>query len=413
MTPVAITGAGAITPAGIGPDAVWAQVMAGKSRVRRIDRFDATPFLCQVAGHADAFHPADWLPQRTIRKTDRFTHLAMAAVAAALQDARLEIGDEGVAPERVGVMVGNVMGGWEFAEREIRNLWVRGIRGVSPYQATAWFPAAPQGNICIAQGIKGRSRTFVCDRASGAYALIHAAETICRGQADVVIAGGTEQPLSPYAWLCNQTANYLTRYGNSQPDEAYRPFDRRHGGSVIGEGSTFLVLESPDHARARGAVIRAYLSGWAVSTDGYVPCYSCEPYGQTLAAAMLASMRRAGIGPSELGCVIADGSAVPREDSSEVAALTAALGRSKHAVPVTAAKPAVSHLLGAATATDVLVAIGVLEHGQLPPIANLDSPAPGFDLDFIMSAPRETRAEHALVVSRGLGGVNACLTLTR
>jgi 3-oxoacyl-(acyl-carrier-protein) synthase len=413
MTQVAITGAGAITPAGIGPDAVWAQVVAGKSCVRRIDRFDAAPFACQVAGHADAFHPADWLPQRTLRKTDRFTHLAMAAVAAALQDAGLKIGQDGVAGERVAIMVGNVMGGWEFAEREIRNLWVRGIRGVSPYQATAWFPAAPQGNICIAHGIKGRSRTFVCDRASGAYALIHAAETICRGQADVVIAGGTEQPLSPYAWLCNQTANYLTRYGNSRPDEAYRPFDRRHGGSVIGEGSTFLILEGLDHARARGAAVRACLSGWAVKTDGYMPYYSCEPYGQTLSAAMLASVRKAGIGPSDLGCVIADGSAVPREDSSEVAALTAALGRSRYDVPVTAAKSAVSHLLGAATATDVLVAIGVLEHGIVPPITNLDSPAPGFDLDFVMSAPREARAEHALVVSRGLGGVNACLTLTR
>lgn len=413
MTQVTITGVGTITPAGIGPEALWAQVTAGKSCVRRIDRFDPAAFLCQVAGQADAFNPAEWLPLRVTRKTDRFTQLAMAAATAALHDAGLRIGgDEGVAPERVGIMVGNVLGGWEFAERELRNLWVQGIRGVSPYQATAWFPAAPQGNICIANGIKGRSRTFVCDRASGAYALIHAAETIRRGQADVVIAGGTEQPLSPYAWTCNQTASYLTRYGNSCPGEAYRPFDRRHGGSVIGEGSTFLILESLDHAKARGAVIRACLSGWAANTDGYMPYYSCEPYGQTLSAAMLASMHMAGIGPSDLGCVIADGSAVPREDSSEVAALIAALGRSRYDVPIIAAKPAVSHLLGAATATDALVAIDVLKHGQLPPIANLDSPAPGFDLDFVMSAPREARVEHVLLVSRGLGGVNACLTFT-
>jgi 3-oxoacyl-(acyl-carrier-protein) synthase len=413
MTQVAITGWGTITPAGIGLDPLWAQVMAGKSCAHRIDRFDPAPFRCQVAGQADSFNPQDWLPLRTIMKTDRFTHLAMAAAAAALRDAGLRIGcDADVAPERIGIMVGNVLGGWEFAERELRNLWVHGVRGVSPYQATAWFPAAPQGNICIANNIKGRSRTFVCDRASGAYALIHAAETIRRGQADVVLAGGTEQPLSPYAWLCSETANYLTPYGNSRPEEAYRPFDRRHGGSVIGEGSTFLILENLDHAKARGAAIRALLSGWAVSTDGYMPYYSCEPYGQTLAAAMLASLHEAGIGPSDLGCVIADGSAVPREDSSEVAALTAVLGRSAHDVPVTAAKSAVSHLLGAATPTDVLVAIGVLKHGQLPPIANLDSPAPGFDLDFVMSAPREAQVGHVLVVSRGLGGVNACLTLT-
>lgn len=412
MRQVAVVGAGSITPAGVGIDALWAQVLSGRSCVRRIDRFDPTPYLCQVAGQADTFEAADWLPMRVIRKTDRFTHLAMAAVNLALKDAGLVIGD-GVASERVGLMVGNVMGGWEFAEREIRKLWVDGVRGMSPYQATAWFPAAPQGNISIALGIKGRSRTFVCERASGGYALIHAAETIRRGQADVVIAGGTEQPLSPYAWLCNQTANYLTRYGNSQPDQAYRPFDRRHAGSVIGEGSTFLILENLDHAQARGADVLAHLSGWAVSTDGYMPYYTSEPYGQALSAAMLASLHRAGIGPSDLGLVLADGSAVPREDSSEVAALTAALGRFKDGVPVIAAKSAVGHLLGAAAATDTAVALRVLEQGLLPPIANLVSPAPGFDLDFVMSAPRPVRAGHVLVVSRGMGGVNACLTLSR
>src|SRR5262249_40967736 len=154
---------------------------------------------------------------RLVKKTDRFTHLALAAVEAALAHAHLTIGTD-VASERIGVMVGNVLGGWEFAEREVRDLWVKGPREGSPYQATAWVPAAPQGNICIRYGIHGRSRTFVCDRASGAYAIVHGAETIRRGYADVVLAGGTEQPLSPYAWLCCQTGGFLTPLGNRDPE---------------------------------------------------------------------------------------------------------------------------------------------------------------------------------------------------
>jgi len=234
MIRVAVTGVGAITPAGIGLDRLWDSVRAGRSHVRHIDRFDASPYRCRVAGQADAFTAKEWLPGRLVKKTDRFTHLALAAAGAAMENARLVIGPTGVAAERVGVMVGNVLGGWEFAERELRSLWVDGPRAVSPYQATAWFPAAPQGNISIQHGIKGRSRTFVCDRASGAYAVIHAAETIRRGQADVMLAGGTEGPLSPYAWLCCQTGAFLSQQGNSNPEAAYRPFDRHHGGTVLG-----------------------------------------------------------------------------------------------------------------------------------------------------------------------------------
>ncbi len=414
MTRVVITGIGAITPAGMGEESLWHRVLSGRSAVRRIDRFDAGSYRCQVAGQADAFTASDWLPGRFIKRTDRFTHLAVIAADQAKSDADLEIGGaDGAQPDRVGVMVGNVLGGWGFAERELRDLWARGIREVSPYQATAWFPAAPQGNICIRLGIKGRARTFVCDRASGAYAIIHAAETIVRGQADVVIAGGTEQPLSPYAWLCCQTGAFLTPAGNADPQAAYRPFDRAHGGTVIGEGSVFLVLESEDHARARGAEILGQLSGWAQNTDGYMPYYTSEPHGNTMSLAMKRSMQRAGIGVNDLGSVIADGSAVPREDAAEVLALKAALGDGARRIPVTTAKAAYGHLMGSAAPADVAIALRMIRHGIVPPVANLDHPAPGFDLDFVRAAPREAEQAHVLVVARGLGGVNACLVVSR
>jgi 3-oxoacyl-(acyl-carrier-protein) synthase len=415
MTNIVVTGIGAVTPAGVGADALWDRVSSGESVVRRIDRFDPTPYRCQVAGQADTFDAAASLPGRFLKKTDRFTHLAMAAVGAAMADAGLAIGaDLGVRPERVGVMVGNVLGGWEFAERGLRDLWAKGPRDVSPYQATAWFPAAPQGNICIAYGIKGRSRTFVCDRASGAYALVHAAQTLERGQADVVIAGGTEQPLSPYAWLCCETANFLTAHGNAEPMNAYRAFDRRHSGSVIGEGSVFLVLERAEHAISRGARILGQIAGWATNTDGYKPTYTMEPNGRTLARAISRSLDHAGVAVEDLGGVLADGSGVPREDAAEVAAIRTALGSAHRSVPVTAAKPALSHLMGAAAPADVAIALRAVDTGTLPPVANLDTPAPGFDLPFVRRVPHIERSmDTVLVISRGLGGVNACLVVKR
>ena len=415
MTRVVVTGAGAVTPAGIGVDALWERVLSGESCIRRIGRFDPVSYRCQVAGQADAFDARQWLPGRFIKRTDRFTHLAVVAAEMALADAGLSVGDPGgVAPERVAVMVGNVLGGWEFAERELRDLWVHGPREVSPYQATAWFPAAPQGNICIRLGVKGRARTFVCDRASGAYALVHAAETILRGQADVVVAGGTEQPLSPYAWLCCQTGSFLAPAdGTTEPRAAYRPFDRAHSGTVVGEGSVFLILESLEHARARNARVLAEMTGWAVNTDGYMPYYTSEPHGQTMSNAIAKSLARAGIAAAELSCVLADGSAVPREDASEVLALKTALGGGAGQVPVTAVKAAYGHLLGAATPADAAIAVKILAQGVIPPVANLDRPAPGFNLDFVVGTPRTAGSlRHVLIVSRGLGGVNACLVLS-
>lgn len=415
MTRVVVTGTGAVTPAGLGTDALWNRALSGRSCVRRIDRFDPGSYRCQIAGQADAFDDRWWLPGRFTKRTDRFTHLAVVAAEMALRDAGLSVGGpDGVAPDRVGVMVGNVLGGWEFAERELRDLWVNGVREVSPYQATAWFPAAPQGNICIRLGIKGRARTFVADRASGAYALIHGAETLLRGQADVVIAGGTEQPLSPYAWLCCQSGGFLAPAGDAaDPEATYRPFDRAHTGTVVGEGSAFLVLELLEHARDRGAPILAEVTGWAVTTDGYMPYYTSEPHGQTMSVAMTRSLGRAGISADQLGCVIADGSGVPREDAAEVLALKGMLGGSARAVPVTALKASYSHLLGAATAADAAIAVKMLEHGQIPPIANLSRPAPGFDLDFVTGTARAADPlRHVLIVSRGLGGVNASLVLS-
>lgn len=410
---VVITGIGAVTPAGIGTDPLWESARDGTPLVGAIDRFDASEYACDAAGQA-GFDARAELPSRFVKRTDRFTHLSVHAVRQALADARVTVGDQ-VTPERTGVMVGNILGGWEFAERELRHLWTDGPRAVSPYQATAWFPAAPQGNICIDQGIKGPARTYVADRASGAYALIGAAESLLRDRADVVIAGGVEAPLSPYGWLCMETSGLGAKSRASlAPHELYRPFDAGHGGSVFGEGAVFLVMERREHAERRGATILGELAGWGVSTDGYMPYYTVEPTGQVLGRAMRTATERAGITGADLGAVFAHGSGIPFEDVTEGYALHEAFGARAGQLPVTAPKSGFGHLLGAAAPADTALALRAMREGVVPPTVNLDRKAPGIELDLVADAARPVSGlEHTLVVSRGLGGVNACLLLRR
>ncbi|MFC8428922.1 beta-ketoacyl-[acyl-carrier-protein] synthase family protein [Streptomyces sp. NPDC057253] len=410
---VVVTGIGALTPAGTGIDPLWEGARDGVPHLTAIDRFDASAYACPVAGQSPFDADAE-LPSRFVKRTDRFTHLAVHAARQALADAGVVVGEDSD-PERTGVMVGNVLGGWEFAERELRKLWTEGPRAVSPYQATAWFPAAPQGNICIDQGIRGPARTFVADRASGAYALIGGAEALLRDRADVVLAGGVEAPLSPYGWLCLETSGLVAKARSVlAPHELYRPFDAGHGGSVFAEGSVFLVLERREHAEARGARILGELAGWGVSTDGYMPYYTVEPTGQVLARAMTTATERAGITGGDLGAVFAHGSGIPFEDVTEGYALYEAYGADAGRLPVTAPKSGFGHLLGAAAPADVALALRAMAEGSVPPTVNVDRPAPGIDLDVVREgARRDPGWEHTLVVSRGLGGVNACLLLRR
>ena len=411
MSAIVITGIGAVTPSGIGVQPLWEDVRAARSRITGIDRFDASGYACDAAGQAD-FEARDHLPSRFVKRTDRFTHLAVHATRQALSDAGLTVGED-VAAERTGVMVGNVLGGWGFAERELRKLWTEGPRAVSPYQATAWFPAAPQGNICIDQGVKGPARTFVADRASGAYALIGAADSLRRGHADMVIAGGVEAPLSPYGWLCLETSGLGAKSrGSIQPHELYRAFDAGHGGSVFAEGAVFLVMERRETAEARGAVVHGELAGWDVTTDGYMPYYTVEPTGEVLGRAMRTAVQRAGVTARDVRAVFAHGSGVPFEDVTEGYALREAFGGDCDGMPVTVPKAGFGHLLGGAALADAVLSLRAMREGVIPATPNLDRPAPGIDLDLVRGEARERgRWEHSLVVSRGLGGVNACLVL--
>lgn len=424
---IVVTGMGVVSPYGVGLQILWDKLMAGESGIRALTSFDASHVQCRAGGQIPDFRPEAYLNVRLVRKIDRFSVFGLIAAQQALEDAGLTPGDlerpvPDDAPEfvrqtggrdRVGITVGNNLGGWEFAERELYNLWQKGPREVSPYMATAWFPAAVQGNISIQFGIKGIGRTFLCDRVSGAYAITHAARCLRLGHTDMMFAGGSEAPFSAYAVLCYETSGLMSTQAAVCPTTAYRPFDRDHDGLVAAEGAAFLVLERAEDAIRREARIYAELAGWAATHDGYDPVLPA-PDGRRGAAAITLAMQRAGVTADQVDCVFAAGSAVPAEDVSETRAIRLALGEAADRVPVSAPKSAFGNLFGAATPLDTVIALLSLQHRVVPATLNLDQPAQGCDLDYVAGLPRTVEQLDVVAVNaRGIGGANACLILRR
>lgn len=417
---IVITGIGIISPYGVGSDVLWENVIAGKTAIQPITSFDTDHIQCRVGGQLTDFHPEQYLSSRTIRKIDPFSSYAMITTQLALQDAGLMI--DGKKPvwsqqeqggNRIGLCIGNNLGGWQYAERELRNLWKSGPREVSPYMATAWFPAAVQGNVSIQFGIKGLGRTFLSDRASGAQAIIHAADCLRRNRADIMVAGGTEAPFSPYAALCYETSGLMSKQAINHSPASYRPFDAGHDGLVAAEGAAFFILERAEDAQQRGATIYAEIAGWASSYDGY-DLVKVAPDGERYAAAIKQAMQRADKTPDQIDCVFAAGSAVPAEDLSETKAIHLALGEAAQQVPVSTPKAAFGNLFGAATPLDMSLALRAIQERVIPGTLNLEEPAEGCDLDYVPQTARSVeKLDTCLINARGMGGSNAALVLQR
>lgn len=420
MEKIVITGMGIISPYGIGHQLLWEKLLAGENGLQPLTTFDTSHVQCRVGGQLRDFQPDSYVSPRLTRKIDRFSTFGLITAQLALQEAGLLV--DGKKPvwsqqaeggNRVGITVGNNLGGWEFAERELRNLWQLGPHEVSPYMATAWFPAAVQGNISIHLGIKGIGRTFLSDRAGGALAIMHAADCLQRGKADIMLAGGTEAPFSPYAALCYETSGFMSKQAASGSLEAYRPFDQAHDGLVTAEGAAFFVLERAEDAHKRGATILAEVAGWASTNDGYDPIHPA-PDGKRFAAAMSRAMQRAGIDENDLDCLFAAGSAVPEEDISETRAIHQALGKAAAHVPVPTPKSAFGNLFGAALPIDMAIALLAMQHQMIPATLHLDEPAPECDLDYVPHTPRRVHhLDHCLLNARGMGGANASILLRK
>jgi len=408
MEKIAVTGIGVVSPSGIGKRQFWANIKSGRSFIKKIMRFDASKYPAHIAGQIDDLEKYSHISERLLKKIDAFSHMALVASELALQDAGIDIKNED--PNLVGIFLGNAIGGWLYAETELRDLYLEGREGVSPYMASAWFPAAPQGQVSIYYGIKGFSKTVVSDRASSLMALGYARKVLYKNKLNMILAGGMEAPVTPYALLCCNTYGALSTR-NDDPQGAYRPFDKSRSGFVIGEGSGIVVLENIQRAKKRGANILGFISGYGTSCDG-VDRINPASDGKELARAVNMALNDAKIKPEDIGYISLDGLAVELWDNSEIKALEIVFGTALKNIPVSCPKSMFGNLLGASGALDMIIALLSMENNLIPPTLNLDVPVLK-DINYVAKQAREYKAGKALIISRGRGGINSALVVEK
>jgi 3-oxoacyl-(acyl-carrier-protein) synthase len=406
MDKIAITGIGVVTPSGIGKRQFWANIKSGRSFVKKITRFDASKYASHIAGQIDELEKYSHVSERLLKKIDTFSHMALIASEMSLQDAGIDIKNED--PNLIGIFLGNALGGWLYAETELRDLYIEGREGVSPYMASAWFPAAPQGQVSIYYGIKGFSKTVVADRASSLMAIGYARKLLSKNKLNFILAGGMEAPVTPYALLCCNTYGALSK-NNEHPESAYRPFDKKRDGFVIGEGAGILLMESVGRAKSRGARILALVCGYGTTCDA-VDRINPASDGLELSRAINMALNDAKADPEEIDYISLDGLAVDIWDNSEVAAIKNVFGMRAKNIPVSCPKSMFGNLLGASGAVDLISTILAMEHSLAPPTINLDEPALN-GLKFIGKEAKECKINKALIISRGRGGINSVLVV--
>ncbi|MFC4121823.1 ketosynthase chain-length factor [Nonomuraea zeae] len=397
-----ITGLGIVAPTGVGTETYWHATLNGKSGIDRIRAFDASAYSTTLAGNVDSFAAAEYVPGRLIVQTDRWTQLGLAAAAMALRDAGV---DPKALPEYgLGVITAASSGGNEFGQREIEQLWTRGPGAVGVYQSIAWFYAASTGQISIHERAKGRCGVIVAEQAGGLDVLGHS-RRVLREDGGVLISGGTEAPLSPYALVCQTRSGRLSTAGN--PEECYLPFDRRAAGFVPGEGGAMLIVESAESARERGArTPYGEIAGYAATFDPR-PGSGRPP---ALCRAITLALADARLGPEDVDVVFADAAADPELDRIEADALASVFG--PHGVPVTAPKTMTGRLYAGGAALDAATALLSMRDSVIPPTVGTARPDPAYGLDLVCGTPRQARVRTALVLARGAGGFNAALVLT-
>lgn len=407
---IAITGYGIVAPSGIDKKAFWANIRAGRSAIKPIERYDSSLYPSHIGGQIHDLDAYSHVSSRLLQKIDPFSHMALIAAELALKDANIDMGKENL--NNVGIFMGNALGGWLYGETELRDLYIEGREGVSPYMASAWFPAAPQGQVSIYYGIKGYSKTIVSDRASSLMAIGHAIKVLSKGKVDFIIAGGMEAPLSPYGLLCCNTNGEIST-NNEHPEEAYKPFDRDRDGFVVGEGAGLMILESQERAQARGKKAFAYIVGYGTSCDGADRIKS-NPDGKELAHALRLALKDAKWRPEDVDYISLDGAATKEGDVGEVAAIKEVFGAWASKIPVSVPKTMFGNLLGASGAVDMIITMMAMEHGLIPQTLNLKNIDPACaGLDFVVDKPKEKEIKKALVISRGRGGINAVLALEK
>jgi len=406
---VVVTGLGVLSSIGIGKDRFWDSLRNGRPGIKKISSFDTTSYDCQIAGEISDFAPDDFMPTQIARRIDRFAQFGVAAARLAVSDANLTISNE--CPQRVGVILGTSIGTLCYAEQQIALFYEKGVKRINPFFATSVIPSSAVTQITLDQGIHGPSRTITTACASGTGSIGEAFWRIKAGDLDVILAGGSEAPITPLV-LSTLSSIQLLSVANNAPESSYRAFSGDAAGFVLGEGASVLVLEELGHALKRNASIYAEVVGYGASLDAY-HVMAFAPDLEQPVAAIRQSLREAQVLPSEIGYINPHGIALPDNDRGEIEILRKVFGGALSKIPLSATKPMTGHLLGGGGALEMAGCCLMLANDFLHPTINLsDSPA-NAGLDFIANKGRMQKVDSMLSVSFGFGGYNAACVIRR
>jgi 3-oxoacyl-[acyl-carrier-protein] synthase II len=405
---VVVTGMGLVTPLDIGVSKTWEKLCQGESGIGPISRFDASQYSVRIAGEVKNFDPANFIEKKEIKKMDTFIHFAVAASQEAVDDAKLVVDSHNA--ERVGVYIGAGIGGLPAIEHYHKILLERGPDRVSPFFIPMVIINLASGQVAIRFGAKGPNACTVTACATGNHCIGDGFRLIQRGEADVMIVGGTESTICPTAVAGFAAAKALSRR-NDEPEKASRPFDKDRDGFVIGEGAGVLVIEELEHARARGARIYAEIIGYAMNSDAFHITAPPED-GVGAVKCMESALQDAKVPKSSVGYINAHGTST-FADRVETKVIKEVFGKQAYSIPISSTKSMTGHLLGAAGGIEAVFSILALQHGIIPPTINLDDPDPECDLDYVPNQSRACSFDVAISNAFGFGGVNACLVFRR
>ncbi len=402
---VVVTGLGAVTALGHDTDSFWAALLAGTPGVDRVSHFDPSDYPCQIGAEVRDWDAAAHMDPKETRRNDRSTHFGFVAAGQAVRDSGLDMARED--GDRIGVIIGSGIGGMQTHDTQIKVMFDRGPRKVSPFTIPSLIINMCSGLVAIEYGARGPNFGVVSACASGTHALGEAAHAIRRGEADIMIAGGSEATITPFAYasFCAMKA-MSTR--NATPRTASRPFDRTRDGFVMGEGAGILILESLEHAQARGARIYCELAGYAATCDAF-HITQPDPEGRGLSLAMRRALANAGAAPEEVDYINAHGTSTPYNDRFETLAIKKVFGEHARKLCVSSTKSMTGHLLGAAGGIESVICAKVIQTGRIPPTINITEPDPECDLDYVPDVARTARVRTVLSNNLGFGGQNAAV----
>ena len=413
-----ITGLGVVAPVGVGNEAAWQALTAGRSGIGPVSRFDASAYgPAGIGGEVKDFDAARFMDSREVRRHDRNTHFAVGATGEALGDAGLT-GADGkvdpalVDPDRFGMVFGTAIGGIGMMSEGVQTLIERGPGRISPFLIQHMIPDAASGMVAIQFGLRGPNMAVVSACATGGHAIGEAMEAIVRGQADAMLGAGTEAPLVPLAYAGFSQMRALGTPLDDDPATASRPFDATRNGFIISEGSAVLVIEELDHAKRRGARIRGEVIGYGSSADAFHMAAPAEQ-GEGSQRAMRAALARAGIGPEAVDYINAHGTSTPLNDRFESMAIESVFGEHARRLAVSSTKSMTGHMMGAAGAFEAWACVRALESGCIPPTINYRRPDPELTLDYVPNEARQADVRVAMSNSMGLGGHNSTVIFRR